>query len=277
MKNGSVLSPRGIVRKFFSTLSNQGPLVAAKRANEYMQERHGKTPGSGRIFLSIDRCFNAIQLYLDGSFDRKYGVETSGIVPLQNLTIQSEYDHIKEGIWYEPMSVKIFHQIMSHLRIDFTKYEFIDFGSGKGRVLLLASEYGFLKVIGVEFARELHAVAKKNVDIYNGFKKKLNKIETLCIDATRFSLPNSPLVLFFYSPFRSLIMKRVLENLSNSLTLHPRNIMLIFYGLNPDTIDIIKSMGFQWKEMELRSDWTRGTQYRCFLFSNLQSGRDHHE
>jgi SAM-dependent methyltransferase len=196
-------------------------------------------------------------------------VDTSGVIPLKNLTIES--DSKKEGIWYEPMSVNIFHQIMRNLNIDFTRFEFIDFGSGKGRVLLLASEYGFKKVIGVEFAKELHLIAGKNAAIYCLYKKRPNNIETICIDAMKFSLPDSPLVIFFYSPFRRMIMEKVLENLSRSLTSNPRKIILIFYGLNPDTISAIKSSNFQWKELELRSDWTRGTQYKCFLFTNSSS------
>ncbi len=47
---------------------------------------------------------------------------------------------------------------------DFT---FIDLGSGKGRVLLMASEYPFQKIIGVEFMPELHRAAQKNIAGYS--------------------------------------------------------------------------------------------------------------
>ena len=43
---------------------------------------------------------------------------------------------------------------------DFT---FIDLGCGKGRVLLMASDYPFKKIIGVEFMPELHRAAQKNI------------------------------------------------------------------------------------------------------------------
>lgn len=269
MDNEAVPPRRGVVRKFFSTLVQQGPLVAAKRVNEYMQEHCAKIHGVGRLFLWTDGLINAVQRYLDSSFDRKYGVDTSGAIPLKNLKIESDYKN--EGIWYEPMSVKIFHQIMRNLEIDFTKFDFIDFGSGKGRVLLLASDYGFKKVIGVEFAQELHRIAGKNAAIYSLYKRKPNNIETICIDAMKFSLPDSPLVVFFFSPFRKMVMEKVLENFSMSLNLNPRKIIFIFYGLNPDTMDAIKSSIFQWKELELRSDWTRETQYKCLLFTNPSS------
>jgi hypothetical protein len=46
---------------------------------------------------------------------------------------------------------------------DFT---FIDLGSGKGRVLLMAAAYGFKRIIGVEFMPELHRVAEENIRKY---------------------------------------------------------------------------------------------------------------
>jgi len=46
---------------------------------------------------------------------------------------------------------------------DFT---FIDLGSGKGRVLLMASDYPFKRIIGVEFMPELHRAAQENVREY---------------------------------------------------------------------------------------------------------------
>jgi len=46
---------------------------------------------------------------------------------------------------------------------DFT---FVDLGSGKGRVLLMASHYPFKRIIGVEFIPELHQVAQENIRKY---------------------------------------------------------------------------------------------------------------
>jgi len=46
--------------------------------------------------------------------------------------------------------------VLEKLSINHSEFTFIDFGSGKGRVLFLASEYPYKKIIGVELARMLH-------------------------------------------------------------------------------------------------------------------------
>ena len=43
---------------------------------------------------------------------------------------------------------------------------FIDIGSGKGRVLLIAAEFGIKEVRGIEFSPVLCEIAKKNISIY---------------------------------------------------------------------------------------------------------------
>ena len=43
-------------------------------------------------------------------------------------------------------------------------YIFIDVGAGKGRGLLVASEYSFRKVIGIELNAEMAAIARQNVE-----------------------------------------------------------------------------------------------------------------
>jgi predicted O-methyltransferase YrrM len=43
---------------------------------------------------------------------------------------------------------------------------FIDFGSGKGRALWMASEYPFRQLIALEFSPELHRIAEANITRY---------------------------------------------------------------------------------------------------------------
>ena len=255
-----------IVRRFFNSLRKRGPLGIVRRVCTVVQDRPHTVPGCRRLFLSIDRLRCIVQHHLDSPFDRKYGTDTSRVIPLKDLTIQSK--NVKEGVWYEPMSVEVFRQIMNHLAINFGEFEFIDFGSGKGRALLLASDYGFKKIIGVEFAQELHRIATKNVAIRNRYTRKPSNIETICMDAAEFPIANVPLVIFFYSPFRGKAMERVLNNVSTSFAMNPREIVLAFYGRNSETIEVLKATGFECRELELRPDWSRSIQYRGFLFTS---------
>lgn len=207
-----------------------------------------------------------ISYALDIRFDKEHGTDTSGFIPLDRLTIESA--GIGEAIWYEPMSVKTFNQIMGRLKIDFARFDFLDFGSGKGRVLLLASEYGFRRIIGVEFARELHDLAARNTAVYERYHGKACTIETVHMDATRFPIPDVPMVIFFYSPFKGKVMEQVLGNISDSFRKNPREIILIFHGRNPQSIELFKATQFSWEELQLHPDWSRAQQYRTFVFTS---------
>ena len=51
------------------------------------------------------------------------------------------------------------------LHLDFQDFNFVDIGSGKGRALLLASDYPFREIIGIELSPELDRVAQGEVAI----------------------------------------------------------------------------------------------------------------
>jgi Histone methylation protein DOT1 len=63
---------------------------------------------------------------------------------------------------YQPTDPALFRQMMAELPIDFPEFIFVDLGSGKGRTLLLASEYAFRRIIGVEIVTELHRAAEEH-------------------------------------------------------------------------------------------------------------------
>jgi methylase of polypeptide subunit release factors len=52
---------------------------------------------------------------------------------------------------------------VASLDVEHKDFTFIDLGSGKGRALVLALSYPFRRVVGVEFALELHRVAEANL------------------------------------------------------------------------------------------------------------------
>lgn len=99
-----------------------------------------------------------VDLYFDKRLDRKYNVDTCGSLHLYELTLIDSKNE-KSGSIYDPVPVKMLKYLLSCITKDLSQYTLIDFGSGKKRVLLTASEYNFLNIIGVEFAIELHEVA----------------------------------------------------------------------------------------------------------------------
>ena len=162
------------------------------------------------------------------TFDHEFGTDTGGIIPLWKLRIQSP--HRQEGVWYEASDPAVVRSAIASLPIDHEEFAFVDLGSGKGRTLLIASEHPFRRVIGVEFASELNAVATANIMKYQSPKRKCEDVSSICADATRFELPNESTVFFLFNPFGEKILRNFLFNLKTSLDVNKRQIYIIYYN-----------------------------------------------
>jgi hypothetical protein len=113
---------------------------------------------------------------------------------------------------------------------------FIDFGSGKGRVVYQAAQFPFKRVIGVEIAEELTGIARYNVD-HNRDRLKCGEVELVTNDAVSYEVPDDVTVAYFYHPFEGQIFARVIDNLVASLDRNPRRLRIIYvYPMSADYI-----------------------------------------
>ena len=67
---------------------------------------------------------------------------------------------------YQPTEPELFRKMLASLiqaspKIDFREFTFIDIGSGKGRALLMAADYPFRRILGIELLPDLHRVARR--------------------------------------------------------------------------------------------------------------------
>ena len=67
------------------------------------------------------------------------------------------------AVRYQPSSVEEFGRLMGKLDVDHREFVFVDYGSGKGRVLMLAADYPFKRIVGVEFSPPLDRIARENI------------------------------------------------------------------------------------------------------------------
>lgn len=134
---------------------------------------------------------------------------------------------------YQPIPPSQFREIMSALSahlppdLNFSQFTFIDIGAGKGRALLLASECGFQRIIGVEILPELIEVARENV---REFERRggHSKIELVCEDAREFVFPAEPAVVFLFNPLPPAALRTLVLNLEQSLLQHPRPVYVAY-------------------------------------------------
>jgi SAM-dependent methyltransferase len=173
---------------------------------------------------------------VDRWFDLWYGTDTCGWADLDNLQIAG--DNKSRGFRYEPARIflvrRIFRQSCSILP---PNCGIVDLGSGKGRVLLIASEFGFARATGVEFAPELCAVAQKNCDLYRRKTRTTTAFRVVEADVVNYAMASDDNLFFLFNPFDGVVLGKVLDNLMNSLARHPRRILLCFY--NSEFADLV--------------------------------------
>jgi len=112
----------------------------------------------------------------------------------------------------------------------FDTFTFVDLGSGKGRTLLMASEYPFRKIVGVELIGELHRAAQENIEAYKSPTQQCTEIQAVCADARDFELPDEPLVLYLFNPLPEAPLRQLIERLGQSLARSPRAVWIIYHN-----------------------------------------------
>jgi predicted RNA methylase len=171
--------------------------------------------------------FLSYKPFRDRSFDLRHGTDTGGLVPTSDLDIDDPATKWQSNL-YLGSPARVTRHIINSLAIDARNYTFIDYGSGKGRVLFTAAAFPFRKVIGVEISRQLHAAATDNLQRYKG-ETLLSPIELWCGDARLFPLPSGNLVLHMYHPFGPDILRDMLRKIQAAASSEPDRHILLPY------------------------------------------------
>ena len=196
-------------------MASQGVLGAARQlVAELWEFLLGFTPGRRR------------RRYGDIDYDWDYRVDTSEAT----LDWRTRLRALLTGGPYQPSEPALFRQMLDALPVDYSQFTFLDLGSGKGRALLMASDYPFRRILGVELVPELHHVALDNIGKYHSPTQLCQTIESSCADATEFVFPPEPLVIYLFNPFPQPLLQRVLANLEESLRQCPRPVLLLYHN-----------------------------------------------
>ncbi len=164
-----------------------------------------------------------ISLIEDYCFEKKYRINTSEIIELEDLDINDK----KHSFWYQPTRIRHFKKLMKILNIPEGSV-FVDLGSGKGRILLMASKYGFKRVVGIEISSKLSEIARNNLEIYEKRSKRPLKVTVINVDVLQYNISDDENVFYLFRPFDGFIMEKIIKKIKNSLKRSPRRIWLIF-------------------------------------------------
>jgi 16S rRNA G966 N2-methylase RsmD len=157
--------------------------------------------------------------------DLRLGVDTRGNLRPAELGIQDP-----DAGSYQPSSFRDLRRIMRELAIRPDREVLVDYGSGKGRVLIEAARHPFRRVLGIEICPQLSEIARTNL-LRNRHRHRCPEVAVAVADAARFPPPRDATMFFFYNPFWGDCLRAVMALIRRSLDEHPRPVTIIY--LNP--------------------------------------------
>lgn len=163
----------------------------------------------------------------DDPFDTEWESDTAG-------AYDYDADHAEtlgaDATGYEGTRVDVVRHAFSLLPVDPSRTDFVDIGSGKGRVAMLAAQHGFRRVVGIELNEELHDVAVANLA---AARPRLGDadIELHRGSALDHELPDGPLVVFMFNPFTGRVFADMLTRLEDRARRSAEPLWLVY--VNP--------------------------------------------
>lgn len=143
---------------------------------------------------------------------------------------------------------------------------FVDFGCGNAKVLVMAAHCQIRPVRGVEFARELCELARRNWAAF--CHRTGTPAETGTIiegDAGAYACQPDETMYFLYCPsFDETILRKVLANISASLRAHPRAAAIIICNASPSYQAVMQEMVPEFAHLQKAIFWG----YPYFIYSN---------
>jgi predicted RNA methylase len=194
----------------------------------------------------------------------RYHIRTDGEIDLSELGIHNE-----EFKHYGATDYVAFRRIMLALGIDPREHIFLDYGSGKGRAVILAATYQFRRVLGVEIAPELTRIAQDNVE-RSRRKLRCTDIEITTGNATSFQIPPGVTIFYFNNPFFGEILAAVLDNIlsfANKAT-HP---IMVVCNVPPNSM--LERQMFGHPGFKIQKQFPLPAGRRCLIFVTTRTTR----
>ncbi len=169
----------------------------------------------------------------DRRFERNEQVATSGTVHREHLEPVSTA-HADLSYEYGASPRLVVNWILDGLNIDLSKFSFIDYGSGRGRVLLTAAKRPFRSVRGIEFCSVLHEQAERNI---SGCAEKdiaCRDVKSVFSDVLDYDLPDGDCILYFFNPFEAELLDRVVRKYTDSTKCGRDRVIIVYYNAKHD-------------------------------------------
>jgi len=172
-------------------------------------------------------------------FDVKWGVQTSGLIPGRYL--KTGHKHDRQVTAYFGVAPSVFRALLRRWQrtqpaAPIERFTFIDVGAGMGRAMLLATEYPFRQVIGIELNPALAGVARRNLKTWRAAGRARMPMRILCGDAVEAPIARGPCVVFLFNPFGASVMRTFLKRLAGVFANRAGQLDLLYVNHEQDGV-----------------------------------------
>jgi SAM-dependent methyltransferase len=176
-------------------------------------------------------------------FDRLHGTDTSGLLP-SSVIARGTQARIEDLTAYYGIAPSILCSLLDlwlqrlHPPAPIERTVFLDVGAGKGRAMLVASQYPFLRVEGIELNPQLVSIATRNISLWQP-QANANLLAPLQLhqgDAAKHPLPSEPLLAHLFHPFEARVLQKFLRHIETELVHHPRPVDLFYVNAEHDSL-----------------------------------------
>ena len=179
-------------------------------------------------------------------FDVENNVMTSGLIP--GRLLKTGHAHDRHSTAYFGVAPSVFHSLLKRWQrtapcASIEKFTFIDVGAGMGRAMLLAAEYPFRNVVGIELNPALAGVARRNLSAWRLGGRAKAPVRVIEGDALQVAFPVGPCLLFLFNPFGGSVIRRLLARIAKNLATRPGKCDLLYVNNEQDRI-IERRSGF---------------------------------
>lgn len=160
-------------------------------------------------------------------FDVAHGLDTSGYFSATQCAPDDAM--VSQINFYGGSQPSIVRACLAKLP-DREQYAFVDIGCGKGRPLAVASESSFQRIVGIEIAPDLAAVARSNAAILASRFPDRTRVEVEIGDATTPVAPGECVVYFMYHAFGAALTTRLVASIERKLQDGLRHAFFVYYN-----------------------------------------------
>lgn len=146
---------------------------------------------------------------------------------------------------------------------------FVDYGSGKGRLLYYVHHHFGASVTGIEMNEKLHKDTLKNYQTYMKKRKKTaNPIEINCCLAENYPIKSIDNRFYFFNPFSVQIFMKIIHNILRSVEENKRSVDIILYYPTSEYIQYLETKTpFQrYQEVRVPGLYEKNTNERFVMY-----------